>query len=151
MDFSFTCKYCNELYEITFESLSPEIKDLIIKIKNKDKKDQVKNDGINKSTLFSENPPYFQINGIDMSFVKVDRISIGEIISHLDIILDNKICDNCYKKFTKINEDEIKKIEEEISQIDKVKSLLQKDISLLGDEGKYSFSITKKYTKLCYK
>ena len=65
-----------------------------------------------------------------MSFVKVDRISIGEIISNLDIILDNKICDNCYKKFIKINEDEIKKLEEEISQIDKVKSLLQKEISL---------------------
>ena len=130
MDFSFTCKYCNELYEISFESLSPEIKDLIIKIKNKDKKSQDKNDAISKSTLFSQNPPNFQINGIDMSFVKVDRISIGEIISNLDIILDNKICDNCYKKFTKINEDEIKKLEEEISQIDKVKSLLQKEISL---------------------
>ena len=130
MDFSFICKYCNKLYEISFESLSPEIKDLIIKIKNKDKKDIDKIEENNKSTIFSENPPYFQINGMDMSFVKVDRISIGDIISNLDIILEKKICDNCYKRFTKINEEEIKKLDEEIARVDKVKSLLQKDISL---------------------
>ena len=130
MDFSFICKYCNKLYEISFESLSPEIKDLIIKIKNKDKKDIDKIEENNKSTIFSENPPYFQINGMDMSFVKVDRISIGDIISNLDIILEKKICDNCYKRFTKINEEEIKKLDEAIARVDKVKSLLQKDISL---------------------
>ena len=145
MDFSFICKYCNKLFEISLESLSPEIKDLIIKIKNKEKKNisQFKDD-ISKSTIFSEDPPNIKINGIDMSFVKVDRISLSEIISNLDLILENKICDNCYKNLTKINEMEIKKLEEEISNVDKAKNLLKKEISLNSENYKRSNSkITK--------
>ncbi len=145
MDFSFICKYCNKLFEISLESLSPEIKDLIIKIKSKEKKNisQFKDD-ISKSTIFSEDPPNIKINGIDMSFVKVDRISLSEIISNLDLILENKICDNCYKNLTKINEMEIKKLEEEISNVDKAKNLLKKEISLNSENYKRSNSkITK--------
>lgn len=145
MDFSFICKYCNKLFEISLESLSPEIKDLIIKIKNKEKKNisQFKDD-ISKSTIFSEDPPNIKINGIDMSFVKVDRISLSEIISNLDLILENKICDNCYKNLTKINEIEIKKLEEEISNVDKAKNLLKKEISLNSENYRRSNSkITK--------
>ena len=145
MDFSFICKYCNKLFEISLESLSPEIKDLIIKIKSKEKKNisQFKDD-ISKSTIFSEDPPNIKINGIDMSFVKVDRISLSEIISNLDLILENKICDNCYKNLTKINEMEIKKLEEEISNVDKAKNLLKKEISLNSENYRRSNSkITK--------
>ena len=145
MDFSFICKYCNKLFEISLESLSPEIKDLIIIIKSKEKKNisQFKDD-ISKSTIFSEDPPNIKINGIDMSFVKVDRISLSEIISNLDLILENKICDNCYKNLTKINEMEIKKLEEEISNVDKAKNLLKKEISLNSENYKRSNSkITK--------
>ena len=125
MDFSFNCKYCNNLYEISFDSLSPEMRDLIIKIKSKDKN---KND-IQNSTIFSENLPYFQINGIDMSFVKFDRISMAEIISNLDLILEKKICDNCYKILTKINENEIKKLDEEIKNVEIMKKIINKEIS----------------------
>ena len=131
MDFTFICKYCNKLFKISLESLSPEAKDLIIKIKNNEKEKQnishFKND-ISKSTIFSEDPPNFKIGGIDMSFVKVDRISVLDIISNLDLILENKICDASYKSLTKINEIEIKKIQEEISKVDKVKELLKKEI-----------------------
>lgn len=130
MDCSFICKYCNKLYEISFESLSPEIKDLIIKIKSKDKQNLNKNKENINSTIFSENPPYYQMNGMDMSFVKVDRISIGEIISHLDLILEKKICDNCYKHLTKLNEVEIEKLNEEISKVKNMEKILKKEISL---------------------
>ena len=62
-----------------------------------------------------------EINGIDMSFVKVDRISIREIITNLNMILENKICDLCYKELSRINREEIKKLNEEINQIEKTK------------------------------
>ena len=128
MDFSFICQYCNKLYEISFESLSPEIKDLIIKIKTKDKQNLNQNKEDIRSTIFSENPPYYQMNGMDMSFVKIDRISIGEIISHLDLILEKKICDNCYKHLTKLNEVELKTLSEEISKVEKMEKFLKKEI-----------------------
>jgi hypothetical protein len=79
-----------------------------------------------------------------MSFVKVDRSSLSEIISNLELILENKICDNCYKNLTKINEVEIKKLEEEISNVDKAKNLLKKEISLNSENYRRSNSkITK--------
>ena len=135
MDFSFLCKYCNNLFEISFDSISPETRDLIIKVKNKDNEDIPKmKTQITQSTIFSENK-------IDSSFVKIDRVSFKEIIANLDVILENKICNNCYKKLTKINEIEIKKIEEEISKVDKAKSLMQKEISLnneVNDKSKKS-------------
>ena len=144
MDFSFICKYCNKLFDISLESLSPEVKELIIKIKSNEKQNipQLKND-TTKTTIFSEDPPNFTINGIDISFVKVDRISLSDIISNLDLILKNKICDSCYKNLTKINENEIKKIQDEISQVDKVQKLIKKEISLNSENNLNNNSISK--------
>ena len=144
MDFSFICKYCNKLFDISLESLSPEVKELIIKIKSNEKQNipQLKND-TTKTTIFSEDPPNFTINGIDISFVKVDRISLSDIISNLDLILKNKICDTCYKNLTKINENEIKKIQDEISQVDKVQKLIKKEISLNSENNLNNNSISK--------
>ena len=144
MDLSFICKYCNKLFEISLDSLSPEVKDLIIKIKSNEKQNiaQLKND-ISKSTIFSEDPPNYKINGIDMSFVKVDRISLSDIISNLNLILENEICDNCYKSLTKINEIEIKKLQDEISEVDKVQNLLKKEISLNNDNINNNSKISK--------
>lgn len=141
MDFSFICKYCNQLFEISFPTLSPEIKELIIKIKTnetinmsqiQDTKNSIESSLMNKETIITEDPTNMNINGIngiDMCFVKVDRISILDIISHLDLILENKICDNCYKKLTEINEIEIKKLNDEITKVEKVKNIIKKDIS----------------------
>ena len=124
MDFSFICKCCNNLFEIAFDTLSPEIKDLIIKAKNKDKENIAElNEQMTKSTIFEE-------NGTDMSYVKIDRVSFSEIMSNLDVILENKICNNCYKKLTKINEIELKKLNQEISKVDKAINLIKKEVSL---------------------
>ena len=135
MDFSFTCKYCNKLFEISLSDFPAEISALIIKVKASEKenlaKSQLNPSLINsKSTLFSENPPKMEINGIDMSFVKIDRISVSEIITNLNIVLENKICDICYQKLSKINEEEINKINEEISQIEQVEKIIKKEIEL---------------------
>ena len=135
MDFSFTCKYCNKLFEISLSDLPAEISALIIKVKAAEKENIVKshlNPSLisSKSTLFSENPPKIEINGIDMSFVKIDRISVSEIITNLNIVLNNKICDICYQKLSKINEEEINKINEEISQIEQVEKIIKKEIEL---------------------
>ena len=133
MDFSYVCKYCNKLYEISLQDLPPEIKDLIIKVKLSEK-EKISKSTINpnlvdgQSNLFSENPPNMEINGIDMSFVKIDRISISDIITNLNIVLNNKICDLCYKKLSKINEEEIKKINDEIKNIEKIEKILNKEI-----------------------
>ena len=131
MDFSFKCKYCNELCEISLSSLQPEAKDLIIQMKlNKnDNLDQHKNDKtfISQSTIFSDN--------VDLNFVKVDHIYMKDIIFHLDSILKNKICDKCYEKLNKVNEVEIKKLNEEISKVEKTKTLLTKEISMEEDFG----------------
>jgi len=129
MDFSFKCKYCNELCEISLSSLQPEAKDLIInmKLNNKDNIDQLKDDkslvhSINsQSTIFSGN--------LDINYVKIDHIYIKDIIFHLDSILKNKICDKCYEKLNKVNEVEIKKLNEEISKVEKTKTLLTEEIS----------------------
>ena len=135
MEFSYVCKYCNKLFEISLQDLPPEIKDLIIKVKLTEKEKMSKSninpnliDG--QSNLFSENPPNMEINGIDMSFVKIDRISISDIITNLNIVLNNKICDLCYKKLSKINEEEIKKIDNEIKKIEKIEKILNKEIEL---------------------
>ena len=133
MDFSYICKYCNKLFEISLSDLPPEIKDLIIKVKLTEKENITKSN-INpslincQSSIFSENPPKMEINGIDMSFVKIDRVSIKEIITNLNIILNNKICDLCYKKLSKINEEEIKKINNEIKKIEKIEKILNEEI-----------------------
>ena len=139
MDFSYVCKYCNKLFEISLQDLPPEIKDLIIKVKLTEKEKMSKSninpnliDG--QSNLFSENPPNMEINGIDMSFVKIDRISISDIITNLNIVLNNKICDLCYKKLSKINEEEIKKIDNEIKKIEKIEKILNKEIELNKNE-----------------
>ena len=129
MDFSFKCKYGNELCEISLSSLQPEAKDLIInmKLNNKDNIDQLKDDkslvhSINsQSTIFSGN--------LDINYVKIDHIYIKDIIFHLDSILKNKICDKCYEKLNKVNEVEIKKLNEEISKVEKTKTLLTEEIS----------------------
>ena len=127
------CKYCNKLFEISLSELPPEIKDLIIKVKLTEKENLTKshiNPSLinNQSNLFSENPPNMEINGIDMSFVKIDRISIKEIITNLNIILNNKICDFCYKKLSKINKDEIKRMDNEIKKIEKIEKILNEEI-----------------------
>ena len=139
MDFSYVCKYCNKLFEISLQDLPPEIKDLIIKVKLTEKEKMSKSninpnliDG--QSNLFSENPPNMEINGIDMSFVKIDRISISDIITNLNIVLNNKICDLCYKKLSKINEEEIKKIDNENKKIEKIEKILNKEIELNKNE-----------------
>jgi len=139
MDFSYVCKYCNKLFEISLQDLPPEIKDLIIKVKLTEKEKMSKSninpnliDG--QSNLFSENPPNMEINGIDMSFVKIDRISISDIITNLNIVLNNKICDLCYKKLSKIKEEEIKKIDNEIKKIEKIEKILNKEIELNKNE-----------------
>ncbi len=153
MDFSFICKYCDQLYEISFSS--PEIKELIIKIKKNEKinisqiqdtKNSIENKMMQKSPVLAENPTNMNINdinGIDMCFVKIDRISILDIISHLDLILENKICDKCYKKLTEINEKEINKLNDEIKKIETTTNIIKKEISsnrnnYIGDISKIS-------------
>ena len=125
MDFSFKCKYCNELCEISLSSLQPEAKDLIIQMKLNKENDlgQIKDDKsfVSQSTIFSGN--------LDINYVKVDHIYIKDIIFHLNSILENKICDKCYQKLNKVNESEIKKITEEISKIEKTKTFLIEEIS----------------------
>lgn len=155
MDFSFICKYCNQLFEISFPTLSPEIKELIIKIKTNEKinmsqiqdtKNSIESSLMNKETIITEDPANISINGIngiDMCFVKVDRISILDIISHLDLILENKICDKCYKKLTEINEIEIKKLNDEITKVEKVKNIIKKDISSNSSNINNNSKITK--------
>ena len=131
MDFSFKCKYCNELCEISLSSLQPEAKDLIMQMKlnEKDNIEQHKNDKafISQSTIFSDN--------LDLNFVKVDHIYIKDIIFHLDSILKNKICDKCYEKLNKVNEVEIRKLNEEISKVEKTKIFLTEEISKEDDFG----------------
>ena len=148
MDFSFVCKYCNKLFEISFENLPPEIKDLIIKVKLNEK-ENITQSQLNpnlikaQSSLFSENPPNMQINGINMNFVKIDRISVSEIITNLNIILNNKTCDKCYKKLSKINEEETKEINEELAKIEKLEKILKKEIELNKGEINENYKITK--------
>lgn len=148
MDFSFVCKYCNKLFEISFENLPPEIKDLIIKVKLNEK-ENISQSQLNpnlikaQSSLFSENPPNMQINGINMNFVKIDRISVSEIITNLNIILNNKTCDKCYKKLSKINEEETKEINEELAKIEKLEKILKKEIELNKGEINENYKITK--------
>ena len=131
MDFSFKCKYCNELCEISLSSLQPEAKDLIMQMKlnKKDNIEQHKNDKafVSQSTIFSDN--------LDLNFVKVDHIYIKDIIFHLDSILKNKICDKCYEKLNKVNEVEIRKLNEEISKVEKTKIFLTEEISKEDDFG----------------
>ena len=131
MDFSFKCKYCNELCEISLSSLQPEAKDLIMQMKlnKKDNIEQHKNDKafVSQSTIFSDN--------LDLNFVKVDHIYIKDIIFHLDSILKNKICDKCYEKLNKVNEVEIRKLNEEISKVEKTKTFLTEEISKEEDFG----------------
>ena len=131
MDFSFKCKYCNELCEISLSSLQPEAKDLIMQMKlnKKDNIEQHKNDKafVSQSTIFSDN--------LDLNFVKVDHIYIKDIIFHLDSILKNKICDKCYEKLNKVNEVEIRKLNEEISKVEKTKIFLTEEISKEEDFG----------------
>ena len=64
--------------------------------------------------------------------MKVDHIYIKDIIYHLDSILKNKICDKCYEKLTKVNEVEIKKLNDDISKVEKTKKFLTEEIS--GEE-----------------
>ena len=71
-----------------------------------------------------------EINGIDMSFVKVDRVSVREIITNINMILENKICDFCYRELAKINKEEINKINEEINQMEKIKNILKKEMEV---------------------
>ena len=125
MDFSYICKYCNRLFEISLEKLPAEIRALIIEVKSNEK-ENLKKSNIDqnlikaKSSVLSQNSPSsnMEINGIDMSFVRVDHISISDIITNLNLILKDKICDSCYKKLSKINEDEIKRIDEEMTKLD---------------------------------
>ena len=139
MDFSYICKYCNNLFEISLSDLPPEIKDLIIKVKLSEKESIAKSN-LNpniiraKSSIFSENPPNMQINGIDMSFVKIDRISVSDIITNLNIVLNNKICDSCYKRISKIKEEEIKQINDEINKIKELEEIINKEIELNKEE-----------------
>ena len=133
MDLSFVCKFCNKLFEISLADFDEPIRNLILKVKQTEKdnisKSQTSPNLANKeSNLILQNPPNMEINGIDMSFVKVDRISIREIITNLNMILENKICDLCYKELSRINREEIKKLNEEINQIEKTKKILKKEI-----------------------
>ena len=61
IDFSFVCKYCNKLYEISLSDLDREIIDLILKVKLNQSKNLAKsvinnNLSTSQSTIFSENP-----------------------------------------------------------------------------------------------
>ena len=135
MDFSYICKYCNRLFEISLEKLPTEIRALIIEVKSNEK-ENLKKSNIDqnlikaKSSVLSQNSPSsnMEINGIDMSFVRVDHISISDIITNLNLILKDKICDSCYKKLSKINEDEIKRIDEEMTKLDNCKIVLEEEI-----------------------
>ena len=130
MDFSFICKYCNKLYEISLADFDEPIRNLILKVKELEK-DNKSNSQTNPNLMNKElkqKPPNMEINGFDMSFVKVDRVSIREIIINLNMILENKICDLCYKELTKLNEEEINKIKEELYQMEKTKNLLKNEI-----------------------
>ncbi len=135
MDFSYICKYCNRLFEISLEKLPAEIRALIIEVKSNEK-ENLKKSNIDqnliktKSSVLSQNSPSsnMEINGIDMSFVRVDHISISDIITNLNLILKDKICDSCYKKLSKINEDEIKRIDEEMTKLDNCKIVLEEEI-----------------------
>ena len=151
MDFSFICKHCNNLYEISLSSLPPEVKDLIVKIKTDEKmnmsqikdKNTLINSKNNNTTIFSGNIPNFKVNGINMNFISIDKISILDIIKNLELILKNEICDNCYKELTSINEKEIKKIDEEISKLEKTKNILEKEISLNNEEENKNYKKSK--------
>ena len=139
MDFSYICKYCNKLCEISLQDLEPEIQDLIIKVKLNEKeeisKSNIKQSLLSsKSTIFSEKAPNMEINGINMNFVKIDKIPVADIITNLNVILKNQICDLCYKKLTKINEEEINKINEEIKEIERMEKLINKEIELNKNE-----------------
>ena len=139
MDFSFTCKFSNKLFEISLQDLEPEIQDLIIKVKLNEKeeisKSNIKQSLLSsKSTIFSEKAPNMEINGINMNFVKIDKIPVADIITNLNVILKNQICDLCYKKLTKINEEEINKINEEIKEIERMEKLINKEIELNKNE-----------------
>ena len=157
MDFSFICKYCDQLYEIT---LSQEIKELILKIKTNEKidmaqiqdtKNSIENKMLNQSPILTENQTNLNINdinGIDMCFVNVDRISILEIISNLDLILENKICEKCYKNLAEINEKEIEKLNKEIAKVNSTTNLIKKEISLNSDNIIGEYSKTSKFDDL---
>ena len=134
-DFSFVCKYCNKLYEISLNEFDEPIRNLILKVKEIEKdnisKSQTSPILINKDpNLLLQKPPNMEINGIDMSFVKVDRVSVREIITNINMILENKICDFCYRELAKINKEEINKINEEINQMEKIKNILKKEMEV---------------------
>ena len=135
IDFSFVCKYCNKLYEISLSDLDREIIDLILKVKLNQSKNLAKsvinnNLSTSQSTIFSENPQSMD----DMDAVKVDRISVSDIITNIDIIINNKTCHLCYKKLSKLNEEEINNINAEIKKIEKMKKILTKEIESNKDE-----------------
>ena len=139
MDFSYICKYCNKLCEISLQDLEPELQDLIIKVKLNEK-EKIEKANINpslissKSTIYSEKAPDMEINGVNMNFVKIDKIPVAEVIKNLNIILNNKICDLCYKKLSKINEEEIDKIDKEIKEIEMMEKIINKEIELNKNE-----------------
>ena len=139
MDFSYICKYCNKLCEISLQDLEPELQDLIIKVKLNEK-EKIEKVNINpslissKSTVFSEKAPDMEINGVNMNFVKIDKIPVAEVIKNLNIILNNKICDLYYKKLSKINEEEIDKIDKEIKEIEMMEKIINKEIELNKNE-----------------
>ena len=135
IDFSFVCKYCNKLYEISLSDLDREIIDLILKAKLNQSKNLAKsvinnNLSTSQSTIFSENPQSMD----DMNAIKVDRISVSDIITNIDIIINNKTCHLCYKKLSKLNEEEINNINAEIKKIEKMKKILTKEIESNKDE-----------------
>ena len=144
MDFCFTCQYCNQLFEISLSTFSPEIRDLIIKIKNSDNSSQISiNDFLEvsqnkidtkKSNNLAQSKTVPVMKGLDMSSIKVDGMSITEIISNIDLFIENKICSNCYTKFTNLNENEIKNIEDEITKVKKVNQVLEKEIKLNNND-----------------
>ena len=78
-----------------------------------------------------------------MNFISIDKISILDIIKNLELILKNEICDNCYKELTSINEKEIKKIDEEISKLEKTKNILEKEISSNNEEENKNYKKSK--------
>ena len=157
MDFSFICKYCDQLYEIT---LPQEIKEFILKIKTnqkidmsqiQDTRNSIENKMLNQSPILTENQTNLNINninGIDMCFVNVDRISILDIMSLLDLILESKICEKCYKKLEEINDKEIKKLNEEIAKVDSTTNLIKREISLNKDNIIGEYSKTSKFDDL---
>ena len=107
MDFSFICKYCNKSFEIP---LDPETKDFIIKYKHQEKNTENNND-------------------LDMKLVKIAGISVPEISSNIDIIIESKICDNCYKNLKSQIDDQISDINKEIQNVDQAEKIIENELN----------------------